>query len=81
MASPMKVPHGKMGPLVSAWLSEYGAATPGTEILLGATAILGPLSEPEPDHCLRVLPNSAARRDKCGRLPGGPARTDRRGQP
>lgn len=56
MASPMKVPHGKTGPLVSAWLGEYEAATPGTELLLGATAILGPLSEPEPDHCLRILP-------------------------
>jgi Uma2 family endonuclease len=56
MASPMKVPHGKMGPLVSAWLGEYQAATPGTEVLLGATAILGPSSEPEPDHCLRILP-------------------------
>lgn len=56
MASPMRVPHGKMGPLVSAWLGEYEAATPGTEVLQGATAILGPSSEPEPDHCLRILP-------------------------
>jgi Uma2 family endonuclease len=56
MASPMRVPHGKMNPLVSAWLGEYEAATPGTEVLQGATAILGPISEPEPDHCLRLLP-------------------------
>jgi len=74
MASPMKVPHGKTGPLVSAWLGEYEAATPGTEVLLGATAILGPLSEPEPDHCLRVLPEfgGASRTNSDGYLEGPP---------
>ncbi len=56
MASPMRIPHGKMGLLVSAWLGEYEEATPGTEALQAATAILGPSSEPEPDCCLRLLP-------------------------
>src|SRR5437016_258033 len=49
ISSPMKRPHGRHGILLSGWLGEYEDATPGTEALAGATEILGPESEPEPD--------------------------------
>src|ERR1700677_813817 len=56
MSSPMKRPHGRYGVLLARWLDEYEEATPGTEALAGATNILGPKSEPEPDGCLIILP-------------------------
>src|SRR5271166_5145011 len=59
MASPQRIPHGKAHQLVSRWLDEYSQVTPGTDVLLNSTQILGPESEPEPDSCLFVVP-------KCG---------------
>jgi Uma2 family endonuclease len=56
MPSPLKRPHGRMHVLVIRWLGGYEDATPGTEILDNATHILGEESEPQPDVCLRVLP-------------------------
>ncbi len=56
MPSPQKMPHGRSQHLVSHWLGEYEDATPGTEVLVNSTNILGPQSEPEPDACLRILP-------------------------
>jgi Uma2 family endonuclease len=56
MPSPLKRPHGRMHVLVIRWLGAYEDATPGTEILDNATNILGPESEPQPDACLRILP-------------------------
>jgi Uma2 family endonuclease len=57
MSSPMRSPHGRYGIHLSRWLGEYAEATPGTEALAGATDILGPESEPEPDACLLMLPD------------------------
>jgi Uma2 family endonuclease len=56
MASPQKLPHSKTTKLVGRWLDEYEENTPGTESYPGASDILGPDSQPEPDHCLIVLP-------------------------
>jgi Uma2 family endonuclease len=57
IASPQKTPHSRGARFVTRWLDEYGEATPGTECLPGVTNILGAESEPEPDHCLLVLPD------------------------
>src|SRR5262249_1436842 len=57
--SPQKVPHSKAQQLVVRWLDEYAEATPGTEALLNNTQILGPDSEPEPDACVFIAPESA----------------------
>jgi Uma2 family endonuclease len=56
MPSPQKVPHSKAHQLVSHWLGEYAEASPGTEVLLNNTQILGPDSEPQPDACLFIAP-------------------------
>jgi Uma2 family endonuclease len=58
MPSPQKAPHGKAQQLVVRWLDEYAEATPGTEAILNSTQILGPDSEPEPDACLFIVPES-----------------------
>jgi Putative restriction endonuclease len=52
MASPMKSAHGRYGTPLIRWLAEYEEATPGTEVFVSATNILGPESEPEPDGCM-----------------------------
>jgi Uma2 family endonuclease len=56
MPSPLKRPHGRVHMLVNGWLLAYESATPGIEALDNATNILGPESEPQPDACLRILP-------------------------
>src|SRR5690242_7891889 len=61
MPSPQKVPHSKTQRLVVRWLDEYAEATLGTEALLNNTQILGPNSEPEPDACLFITPESGGR--------------------
>lgn len=54
--SPLKKPHGRMHTRVIRWLTGYEDATPGTETLDNTTAILGPVSEPQPDVCLIIAP-------------------------
>src|SRR5436309_9095897 len=49
MASPQKPPHSGTTKRVGRWLDEYEESTPGTECYPGATNILGPESQPEPD--------------------------------
>jgi hypothetical protein len=58
MASPQKLPHGRAHGLLVRWLGAYEEETPGTEMLITPTDILGPESEPEPDGCLRILPEN-----------------------
>jgi hypothetical protein len=48
--------HGRSHVAIAHWLDVYEEATPGTEALAGATDILGPESEPEPDGFLIILP-------------------------
>src|ERR1700732_3681569 len=61
MPSPQKVPHSKAHQLVSHWLGESVGATPGSDVLLNNTQILGPDSEPEPDACLFIAPEYGGR--------------------
>jgi len=74
MSSPMKSPHGRYGNLLSHWLGEYVLATPGTDALAGATNILGPESEPEPDGFLIILPEHGGQtwEDNRGYINGTP---------
>ena len=54
MASPMRRPHGLDQVQLGYLLAHYSAATPGTEVLDNATAILDEDSEPQPDLCLCI---------------------------
>ena len=54
--SPLGVPHGREHAVLMGWLVHYQAATPGTTALAGATVILGPDSEPQPDGALLLSP-------------------------
>jgi Uma2 family endonuclease len=56
MASPQKPPHAETTKFVGRWLDDYEEYTPGTKWYPGVTHIMGPESEPEPDHCLLILP-------------------------
>jgi Uma2 family endonuclease len=61
MASPMKLRHGINQTPLGAVLFAYEEATPGTEHAEGATVILNDENEPQPDHCLRILPEYGGR--------------------
>jgi Uma2 family endonuclease len=54
--SPLSLAHGAYHALVMGWLTNYWVATPGTEALDNATAILGSGSEPQPDGALLIDP-------------------------
>jgi Uma2 family endonuclease len=54
--SPLRKEHGRHHALVMGWLTNYWIATPGTETLDNATAILGDISEPQPDAALVIEP-------------------------
>jgi len=56
MPSPVGRAHGKAQVPTIVWLDRYAEATPGVEVLDGATTILGWKSEPQPDALLRILP-------------------------
>jgi len=73
MSSPLRPRHGRYSVRVIHWLAEYEVATPGTEVLDNTTGILGPESEPQPDGCLRILPECGGqtREDRKGNLHGG----------
>jgi Uma2 family endonuclease len=74
MASPQKLPHSKTTTLVGRWLDEYEEHTLGTECYAGASNILGADSQPEPDHCLLILPECGGQSSKTkkGYLKGAP---------
>lgn len=54
--SPLRKEHGKHHALVMGWLTHYWIATPGTEPLDNATAILSDSSEPQPAAALIIDP-------------------------
>jgi hypothetical protein len=58
MASPLRMPHSRYDGQVGLVLELYSMGTPGTEVLHGATTILGDDSEPQPDLGLYVLPEN-----------------------
>ena len=61
MASPLRLPHANYHEELSFALGLYRRATPGVELLIDATAILGEESEPQPDLALRILPQYGGR--------------------
>ncbi len=56
MPSPVSHAHDRAHIPAIVWLDRYEEATPGVEVLGGATAVLGRKSEPQPDAALRILP-------------------------
>jgi Putative restriction endonuclease len=74
MASPQKKRHARAQATLVWWLGEYQTATAGIEVLVNATDILGPKSEPEPDACLLILPEYGGQtwEDREGYLHGAP---------
>jgi hypothetical protein len=61
MPSPVSIEHGRAHVPGIVWLDRYAEATPGVEVLDGATAILGRKSEPQPDALLCILPEHGGR--------------------
>jgi Uma2 family endonuclease len=61
MASPQRRPHSIYQPKLTTILTLYEQETPGVEVLVNATTILGEKSEPQPDLALRVLPEFGGR--------------------
>ena len=73
VASPLYNPHGSMDSVVNFVLKYYAGATPGTQTMINATNVLGPESEPQPDHILRILPSHGGRtHDEGTRMHDGP---------
>jgi Uma2 family endonuclease len=74
MSSPLKRKHGRHGLRLSQWLTEYEDETPGTEALKGASNILSPENEPQPDGCLLILPECGGQiwEDEDGYVNGAP---------
>ncbi len=71
MPSPASLAHGRAHVSVIVWLEYYAENTPGVEVLVTATTILGWKSEPQPDALLRILPECGGRtRDEQGYLHG-----------
>jgi Uma2 family endonuclease len=61
MPSPVGDAHGRENVPVIVWLDYYTEKTPGVEVLVGATTILGWKSEPQPDALLRILSDRGGR--------------------
>jgi Uma2 family endonuclease len=57
MASPLGLPHSDYDEEVGFLLGLYRRATPGTQVLHGASTILDEENEPQPDLGLRILPD------------------------
>ena len=56
MPSPVRHPHSRYSRLISWLFMNYELATAGVSGGDNSTLILGSRSEPQPDHCLRLLP-------------------------
>jgi Uma2 family endonuclease len=73
MPSPVGRAHGRAQVAVIMWLGHYAENTPGVEVLISATTILGWRSEPQPDALLRTLPECGGRsHDDDGYVHGPP---------
>jgi Uma2 family endonuclease len=60
-ASPLTTKNARGDARMSGWLFHYSVATPGVEVQLAATTILGPKSEPQPDSAMLILPEWGGR--------------------
>jgi hypothetical protein len=56
MPSPMSSDHGESTPDIIIWLGLYRRRTRGLRLADGATVILGPYGEPQPDALMRIEP-------------------------
>jgi len=73
MPSPLFWDHGGAGQLVGGWLVHYQRDTPGVRGEENASTVLGPGSEVEPDHTLRIRPDHGGRtRHEGGYVLGAP---------
>lgn len=74
VSSPQKLRHGYFHGSLAGLANEYAVATPGTEIGVNTTAILGPDAEPQPDTYLYILPECGGQTgvDADGYLTGAP---------
>jgi Uma2 family endonuclease len=56
MHSPAKKPHSRNHGRIAKWLGRYEDATPGVEMHIDMSSLLGPEAEPQPDCCLLIAP-------------------------
>jgi Uma2 family endonuclease len=56
VASPLKIEHAKNHPALASVFFAFEAATEGVEMGDNATILLGDGAEPQPDLCMRILP-------------------------
>ena len=61
MPSPMRTDHGESTPDAITWLNLYRRRPPGVHVADGATVILGPYGEPQPDGLMRIEPERGGR--------------------
>ncbi|MBL8233011.1 MAG: Uma2 family endonuclease [Bryobacterales bacterium] len=57
MPSPVAYPHNRLHAVLTAWLANYEAVTPGCETGSDGTWLMGPLDAPQPDLTLRIRPD------------------------
>jgi hypothetical protein len=73
LPGPICIARGRASVSVIVWLGEYAENTPGVEVVVRATTILGWKSELEPDALLRIRPECGGRSyDEKGYLQGAP---------
>jgi hypothetical protein len=73
MPGPVSPEHADAAGKVVTWLNFYELRTPGVQTLDGATVILRPSAEPEPDALLRIRPEHGGRTGKeRGLIKGAP---------
>jgi len=61
MPSPVGLAHGIAQLPVMMWLGHYAENTPGVQVMVNATTILGWKGEPQPDGLLRIMPECGGR--------------------
>jgi hypothetical protein len=69
VASPLAIEHGADQPILNMVVAAYACRTPGVQLCDNTTIFLGEDAEPQPDLCLRILPEF-----------GGSSRTVKRGR-
>lgn len=71
MPSPLSWEHGDTEQNVATWLGVYKAATPGCAGANKATWLMGKKDAPQPDTCLRILPEYGGQSGMRGRYASG----------
>ena len=71
MASPLSRSHGRSHSRFTFWLEFYLDSTPGCEVLIDTTSILGDRDVTQPDLALRILPEHGGQSHDAGEYVGG----------